>query len=386
MAEQKKFQTENIVLIAGAHFVHDVYSAFLAPILPLLIEKFSLSYSLAGLLTVIQNLPSLMNPLVGIIADKVSVRYLLIIAPLLTASTMSLLGAAPSYAVIAILLFIMGISASMFHVPAPVMVKHVAGRRVGKGMSFFMLGGEIARGVGPLVILGGISIWGLEGTYRLFPFGLAASIFLYFKFKKIKISQDLQKAKVDSGILQTFKEHSRVFLNMSGILFFTLILKSALTAFLPTYLSVKGESLWMAGISLSVLQFAGGAGTFLSGTISDKIGRKTTLLIMATSIPVLMAGFLLLPGFWDFPILILIGLVLFATNPVLLAELLDIKSERLSFINGIYMTINFAITSITTLLIGLSSDLIGMHDTYIVVTILSVFSIPFILRLSNIKT
>ncbi len=383
MPEHKKFQTENILLIAGAHFVHDVYSAFLAPILPLLIEKFSLSYSLAGLLTVIQNLPSLMNPLVGIIADKVSLRYLLILAPLLTAITMSLLGAAPSYAVIAILLFIMGISASMFHVPAPVMVKHIAGNRVGKGMSFFMLGGEIARGVGPLVILGGISIWGLEGTYRLFPFGLAASIFLYFKFKKIKISQDLQKTKIDSGLMETFREHSGVFLNMSAILFFTLILKSALTAFLPTYLSIKGESLWMAGISLSVLQFAGGAGTFLSGTISDRIGRKTTLLIMAISIPVLMTGFLLLPGFWDFPILILIGLVLFATNPVLLAELLDIKSERLSFLNGIYMTINFAITSITTLLIGMSSDLIGMHDTYIVVTILSVFSIPFILRLSN---
>lgn len=385
MPESKKFQTKNILLISAAHFVHDVYSAFLAPILPLLIEKFSLSYSLAGLLTVIQNLPSLLNPLVGIIADKVSVRYLLIIAPLLTATTMSLLGAAPSYAVIAILLFIMGISASMFHVPAPVMVKHIAGSRVGKGMSFFMLGGEVARGIGPLVILGGISIWGLEGTFRLFPFGLAASIFLYFKFKKIKISQDLKKIKTDSGILETFRTHSGILLNMTGILFFTQILKSALTAFLPTYLSLKGESLWMAGISLSVLQFAGGAGTFFSGTISDSIGRKTTMIIMSISVPILMAGFLLLHGAWDFPILILIGLFLFATNPVLLAELLEIKSERLSFLNGIYMSINFAITSITTFLIGVSSDVIGMHDTYIAVTVLSLFSVPFILKLSNKK-
>ncbi|HKI77444.1 MAG TPA: MFS transporter [Ignavibacteriaceae bacterium] len=385
MNEKNKFQTGNILLIASAHFVHDVYSAFLAPILPLLIEKFKLSYSLAGLLTVIQNLPSLMNPLVGLVADKISLRYLLIIAPLITATCMSLLGAAPSYTVIAILLFVMGISTSMFHVPAPVMVKHIAGVRVGKGMSVFMLGGEIARSIGPLVILGGISIWGLEGTFRLFPFGLAASIFLYFKFKKIKISQELKTNKIDSGILQTFREHSGVFINMSGILLFTLILKSALTAFLPTYLSLKGESLWMAGISLSVLQLAGGAGTFFSGTISDRIGRKTTLLIMSLSIPVLMAGFLLLEGAWAFPILILIGLVLFATNPVLLAELLEIKSERLSFINGIFMTINFLITSLTTFLIGVSSDLIGMQDTYIAATVLSIFSIPFILRLSNIK-
>lgn len=387
MPEFKKFQTSNILLISGAHFVHDVYSSFLAPALPLLIEKFKLSYSMAGLLTVVQNLPSLLNPLVGIIADKVSVRYLLIIAPLITALTMSFVGAAPSYIVLAILLFVMGISASMFHVPAPVMIKHIAGNRIGKGMSFFMLGGELARGIGPLVILGGISIWGLEGTYKLFPFGLLASIFLYFKFKKIRISDDLKKMETDPGLKETFKEHSGIFINMSGILLFTLILKSALTAFLPTYLSInRGESLWMAGISLSILQLAGGAGTFFSGTISDKIGRKATLLIMTGALPVLMTGFLFLSGIFVLPILIIIGLFLFATNPVLLSELLQVKSDRLSFINGIFMTINFLLTSLTTFLVGVFSDLIGMQNTYISATVLSVFAIPFILKLSDNKS
>ncbi len=386
MNEAKKFQTGNILLIATAHLVHDMYSSFLAPVLPLLIQKFKLSYTLAGLLTVIQNLPSLLNPLVGVIADKVSVRYLLIVAPLITAITMSFLGAAPSYTVLAILLFIMGISASMFHVPAPVMVKHIAGNRIGKGMSLFMLGGEAARGIGPLVILAGISLWGLEGTYRLIPFGLIASVFLYFKFKRIRISDELKSRTKDSGILKTFKLNSRVFVIMSGILFFTLILKSALTAFLPTYLSLKGDSLWMAGASLSILQFAGGAGTFLSGTISDRIGRKTTMMIMAIAVPILMVGFLLLSGIFVIPILIIIGLFLFATNPVLLAELLAIESDRLSFLNGIFMTLNFIISSIATFLIGVMSDFIGMENTYIAATILSIFSIPFIMKLSDNKS
>lgn len=386
MIEEKKFQTGNILLIASAHFAHDVYSSFLAPVLPLLIEKLKISYTLAGLLSVAQNLPSLLNPLVGVIADKISVRYLLIIAPLITAVCMSFLGAAPSYTVVIILLFIMGISASMFHVPAPVMVKHIAGNRVGKGMSVFMLGGEIARGVGPLVILAGISLWGLEGTYRLIPFGLAASVFLFFKFKRIRISDELKNKRTNSGLLKTFKANSKVFVNIAGILFFTLILKSALTAFLPTYLSLKGESLWMAGASLAILQFAGGAGTFFSGTISDRIGRRTTMMIMAIAVPILMVGFLLLSGIFVIPILIILGLFLFATNPVLLAELLEIKSDRLSFLNGILMTLNFLIASFTTFLIGLLSDLIGMEKTYVVATILSIFSIPFILRLSNNKS
>ena len=386
MIEEKKFQTGNILLIAGAHFVHDVYSSFLSPVLPLLIEKLKLSYTLAGLLTVAQNLPSLLNPLVGVIADKISVRYLLIIAPLITAVSMSFLGAAPSYTILIILLFIMGISASMFHVPAPVMVKHIAGNRVGKGMSVFMLGGEMARSIGPLVILAGISLWGLEGTYRLIPFGLVASVFLFFKFKKIRISDELKSQKTDSGLLKTFKANSKVFMNMTGVLFFTLILKSALTAFLPTYLSLKGESLWMAGASLSVLQFAGGVGTFFSGTISDRIGRKTTMMIMAITVPILMTGFLLLSTIFVIPILIILGLFLFATNPVLLAELLETKSDRLSFLNGIFMTINFLIISLSTFLIGMLSDLIGMEKTYITATVLSVFSVPFIMKLSNNKS
>jgi FSR family fosmidomycin resistance protein-like MFS transporter len=386
MTEEKKFQTGNILLIAAAHLVHDIYSSFLSPVLPLLIEKFKLSYTLAGLLAVLQNLPSLLNPLVGVIADKISVRYLLIIAPLITAITMSFIGAAPSYTVLAILLFVMGISASMFHVPAPVMVKHIAGNRVGKGMSIFMLGGEIARGVGPLIILAGISLWGLEGTYRLIPLGLIASVFLYFKFKKIRISDELTNQKTESGLIKTFKTNSKVFLTMSGILFFTLILKIALTTFLPTYLSLKGESLWMAGASLAILQFAGGAGTFFSGTISDRIGRKTIMMIMAIAVPILMMGFLLLSGVFVIPILIILGLFLFATNPVLLAEILEIKSDRLSFLNGIFMTLNFLITSLTTFLIGMLSDLIGMEKTYVVATILSVFSIPFILKLSDNKS
>jgi FSR family fosmidomycin resistance protein-like MFS transporter len=96
-----------------------------------------------------------------------------------------------------------------------------------------------------------------------------------------------------------------------------------------------------------------------------------------------MAGFLLLSGVFIIPILIILGLFLFATNPVLLAELLETKSDRLSFLNGIYMTLNFLIASLTTFLIGMMSDLIGMEKTYFAATILSVFSIPFILRLSN---
>ena len=86
------FQFGNVLTISFAHLVHDIYSSFLAPILPLLIEKLSISYAMVGFLSLIQRLPSLANPFVGLMADRLALRYLLILSPVITAITMSLLG------------------------------------------------------------------------------------------------------------------------------------------------------------------------------------------------------------------------------------------------------------------------------------------------------
>ena len=268
MSKNKNFQTGNVILISITHFVHDVYSSFLAPILPLLIEKLSLNYTQAGFLTVIQRLPSLMNPIIGILADKISVKLFVIISPSITVIVMSLLGMASTYTLLGVLLLIMGISASMFHVPAPVMIKQIAGERVGKGMSFFMLGGELARSIGPLFILGGISYWGLEGTYKLIPFGLTASVFLFFRFKDVHPPHK-QKERSSNKLWQAFNEYRNLFLIILGILFFTSIIKGTITTFLTVYLTNQGDSLWYAGTSLSIFQLAGAGGTFLSGTVLE---------------------------------------------------------------------------------------------------------------------
>ncbi|MBT6614216.1 MAG: MFS transporter, partial [Deltaproteobacteria bacterium] len=44
MEKKNNFQTVDAVAISITHLLHDIYSSFLAPILPLLIEKLSISY------------------------------------------------------------------------------------------------------------------------------------------------------------------------------------------------------------------------------------------------------------------------------------------------------------------------------------------------------
>jgi len=381
MESKKKFQLNNVILISIAHFVHDTYGAFLAPIVPLLKSKLGINNTLVSLLFVAQQIPSLLNPFIGIIADKLKIRYLVILAPALTTICMSLLGVSPFYIIIIILLFVSGLSSAMFHVPTPVLIKKISGDRIGKGMSFYMLGGEAARTVGPLIIVAAVEVWGLEGTFKLIPFGLLASLILYFKLRNINISQDIPKNKSLSGIKATFKEHLPFFILIAGIMFFRGFMKTSISSFLPTYLGEKGGSLWLGGVSLSVFEFAGAIGAYLAGTFSDKIGRLRMLTIIILISPVLMLLFISSNGPAMFPLLLMLGFFIISSTPVLLALVMDFDSEHQAFLSGVFMFISFVSSSITNLVVGILSDFIGLIDTYKISSLLAFLAIPFVLML-----
>ena len=74
-----QFRSGLVLLLAAGHFVHDVFTAFLAPLLPLLIQKLGLSLVQAGSLAVFTQIPSVLNPLLGSLADRYAFRKLLVI-------------------------------------------------------------------------------------------------------------------------------------------------------------------------------------------------------------------------------------------------------------------------------------------------------------------
>ena len=84
------FQTGRVLTVAGGHLIHDTFTSFLPPLLPLIIQKLGLSLTLAGSLAAFQQFPGLINPLLGLLADRGSLRWLAILAPTLTAAAMSL--------------------------------------------------------------------------------------------------------------------------------------------------------------------------------------------------------------------------------------------------------------------------------------------------------
>jgi len=377
----KKFQTANVITVSLGHLMHDIYTAFLAPMLPLLIQKFSLSYSMAGFLAMCQQIPNLFNPFLGILADRIAMRYLVIFAPTVTAITMSLLGVAPSYTILVILLLVMGISSALFHVPTPVMIRKVSGNQIGKGMSFYMFGGELARTVGPLIILGAISLWGLEGTWRLMPFGIGASVILYFRLKNIKISEDFRKKQIGASVWSTFKDNLPLFIVIFGIMMFRALMRTSLSTFLPTYMEATGYG-WQKGtIYLAIVEISGAAGVLFWGIMSDKIGRRNSLVIITAISPVLMYGFVETSGIPMVIFMVMLGFFLLGTTPILLALVQDRASTNMAFMNGMFMTIGFGSGAIAVVIVGALSDWIGIERAFHYAAYLAPGALPFALMI-----
>lgn len=370
--KNKNFKKQEVITISSAHFIHDIYTSFLAPLLPLLIEKLGMNLFMGALLSIATRAPSLLNPFFGLMAEKVGLKYFVILTPALTAISMSLIGLANSFVMVFILVFVAGISSALFHVPSPTMIKEASGDKVGTGMSFFMVGGELARTIGPLIVTAGVSYWGLEGTYKLMPLGILASLILYIKLKDFDTNRALQKPKEKGDTKKQLKIYTPFFITLGGFLLFQAAMKSALTLYLPVYLVDKGESLWYAGISISILQLFGVIGTSVSGTISDKIGRKKTLIIATIGSVISMALFNWLNSIFLLP---LIGVFLFATGPVLLAIVQSTSSHMPTFMNSMYMSINFGMSAIVVFAIGLMGDYYGLHVTYIIANIIAIGSI-----------
>jgi FSR family fosmidomycin resistance protein-like MFS transporter len=370
-----RFQTAQVLTVATGHFVHDVFSSFLAPWLPLLIQKLDLSLVLAGSLAVFFRIPAIFNPVIGTIADRLDMRYMVIAAPGVTAVCMSLIGLAPTYGAVCVLLCVAGMSAAVFHVPGPVMIAEVSHTQIGKGMGFFMAAGELARAVGPLVAVAAVSLLGFEGSYPVMIVGIAASGLLYLRLRHATIHRDMRQ---HASVVRTWQAMQHVWIPLIGLVVARALMSASLGVFLPTFMVGRGKSLWFGGTALAVVELSGVIGTLVSGTLSDRHGRRLVILGAMIASPALMLLFVALPGRAAFSILLLLGFSVFASAPIMLAIVQDHAHGMRATANGIYMGLNFLAVSCATVLVGWMGDRLGLSAAFAWSAVLAFCGLPCI--------
>jgi FSR family fosmidomycin resistance protein-like MFS transporter len=370
------FQTGRLTTIAGGHAVHDTFTAFLPPLLPRFVEKLSLTNTAAGLLSAFLQIPSLLQPVIGHLADRTTMRWLVVLGPAVTATAMSLLGWAPSYAVLALLLFVAGVSVAAFHATAPVAVGYLAGNRLGRGMGFFMVGGELGRTLGPIVVVSALAVMSLKSMAFLALAGIVTSLVLHVLLKDVALRSrgDGEQIPWRTAI----RAMRGLMLLLAGLIAVRSLMMMSITIFLPLFLTEEGSSVWLAGAALSIVEAAGIAGALTGGWVSDHIGRKAVLVFGHVAAPTALLLFLATDGWIRIALLPVIGFTLLAIPPVMMALVQESFPETRALANGVFLSLSFAIRSVAAVSFGAVGDAFGLSTAMLIAAFATFGGLPII--------
>lgn len=380
--EEQEFNTKGTVTVAAAHFSHDIYSSLLAPLIVAVQEKLAISLFVASLMVPAQQLPSVLQPFIGLLADRTSKRWFVVLAPGVAGISTSSIGLAPHIGVVLMLLLISGLASAAFHTPAVALVGEYGGKKMGQAMAIFMAGGEAARIVGPLMITGVIALLTLDGSWVLMVFGVVSSILLYFTIDTAA-SDAAERAKVKVPLKPLIRSRRKILLALMGYAVVRRLAAAPFAIFLIAYLVNEGHDRWYAVFSLSTLFAAGIVGSFLGGTLSDRFGRRNVMFVTAVlTAPLFYAYLWLENGSWFvLPVLSAAGIVSMATNPIQLAMAQEMMPEARGPMAGVMLAIGFVSMSLIALGFGALSDAIGLSVSFWLFPATAFLALPLIAML-----
>jgi FSR family fosmidomycin resistance protein-like MFS transporter len=353
-----EFDLRTLSLTTAAHFLNDLHYAFLAPLLPLVVAKFNLSLTLAGLLATILNSSSAISqPVFGAFADQMQRRIFVVLGPTLTVAAMALVGLAPSYELLIVVLLIAGTGTSSFHPQAASTAGYASGPRKGTGLSLFVAGGELGFALGPLWIALIVSTFGLAATWVAALPGLAACAILWTQVR----SQPTAHAARERSLRQDLRGVIRPL----GLLWLLVALRSVIIlsfmTFLPLLLRERGATLLAGGAAVFFFGGIGAIGGLLGGTLSDRLGRRGVLVLSLVIGTPLLYAFLHTRGPWGFTLLALGGMAYYLTAAVTIVMAQQILPHRASVASSIVMGLAWGIAGLALTGVGALADAVGLQ-------------------------
>jgi FSR family fosmidomycin resistance protein-like MFS transporter len=298
------------------HFTGDFYHSFISPLLPVLIEKYSLTLTQAGFIAGISRfLAFVVQPPIGYLADRYKTRAFVLGGPLIVVISTSLVGIAPSYAVLLLLVSASSIGSSIFHPTTAGMISSYSGRNFAFSMSVFNMGGTLAFGVGPLFITWLVAGYGLGATPYTVFLGLAVMYYL-FKTVPMPVGEGLK----DLGLIGSIKEIFGPVWKSILLIWIVMVLRAfvgqSFMTFFPVLYSWEGHSLISVGSIVAIFTVAGSISGLFAGHMADRMGFKPVFYITHFLTPPCLLLLLYLTGSWTYLGAMLSGFFVLATLPL----------------------------------------------------------------------
>ena len=270
-----------LATITAAHFAHHTSNSLLNPLLPLIRDTFALTYAQSGFAVSAYALSlGLSNGPIGLLADRIGSRTVIVVGLVLTGLVSVALAQAGDYGQLLILLLALGIISGTYHAPAAALIARSFSPRVrGSAMGFHITGGHLSFFAAPLLAA---YLATTTGTWRT-PYLWFAIVPVVLGVVLWLIASPDRQTRAVGDVWAPFREIRTVMRTIGPLVSLSVAFQvgiSAMLAFLALYLvDARGISPGLAAAGFGFTQLVGVVGAPAGGWLSDRLGRRTPILI-----------------------------------------------------------------------------------------------------------
>ena len=358
-----------ILALSFSHFLNDTMQSLVPALYPMLKDSYGLSFAQIGLITlVMQVTSSLLQPIVGLLADHRPQPYSLAIGMGATFIGLLLLASAESFLVLLPAAALVGTGSAVFHPEASRVARMASGGRHGLAQSLFQVGGNIGSAIGPILAALIVIPKGQSSIAWFSSAALLAMVVLVTVGNWYRREHPPARGRSRTPMLHAHVSGRTVGWSVA-ILMALVFSKSFYTASLGSYytfylihkfnVSVEAAQLYLFAFLAAVA-----VGTLIGGPIGDRIGRKT---VIWGSIVGVIPFTLALPYvglFWTASLSVVIGLTLASASSAIIVYALDLMPGRIGMVSGMFFGLSFGLGGVGAAVLGILADLTSIDTVY----------------------
>tara|TARA_A100001037_G_scaffold290790_1_gene304070 strand:- start:2572 stop:3717 length:1146 start_codon:yes stop_codon:yes gene_type:complete len=354
-------QKIRLFLITLSHFCVDSYATLLQPLLPLLKANLGLSLAQTGFLGTIVSICNISQPLLGLWADRMARRWLVVGGLILATVFAPLMGLAPDYLTLVGILALGGIGVAAFHPQVFSLAGELSGPRRSFGLALFIFGGTLGLGLTPLWAPTYTNHFGLENLPYVSIPGL---LFLLLLLRFIPLDNPNFANGKSNAQWRNLGDHAGPLFLITAIVILRSVTGLGFGTFLALLAQERGLDLVAGGIPLGIYNIAGVVGALIVGYLADRIDPKPLVWgSLLLSVPPLYA-FIYAEGALASNVLLFIGGgLLMSSNSIMVAMAQELSPENTGLASSLPLGFSWGLASLTLPLIGYLGDHIGVAET-----------------------
>jgi FSR family fosmidomycin resistance protein-like MFS transporter len=364
-----------LLSICFRHLMNDMQQSLLVAVYPTLKAEFHLSFAQIGFVTfAYQVTASLLQPLVGLYADRRPSPYSLPGGTLFTFAGLLILSGARSYPVLIAGACILGVGSSVFHPESSRVARMAAGARPGLAQSLFQVGGNVGSALGPVGAAVVVLRWGQRslgafGVLALVSAGVLGGVSLWSRrhgVSRLAASAGSRSVSPAAGLSPAQVRKSMAVL--LALTFSKFVYLAAISSYYTFYLMHRfGLSIARAQMHLFAISAAVAAGTLAGGWLGDRFGRKHIIWFSILGVLPFTLAFPYVDLLWTDVLSVVIGFVLASAFPAIVVYGQELVPGRVGMIAGLFFGLSFGAAGLGAALLGRLADATGIEHVYRVV-------------------